>query len=330
VTTPRAVIDSVAEAVLPASRAQAAGVRQRIGGAELGAVGALAERLAAARHAPRPVVDRKTLVVVAADHGIADPGVDLGDDAPTVVALRHLAGGGAAVNAAARTAGAQLVLVDCGIRGGGERNLGPGVLRIPVCDGTADLREGVAMTPIEAVTSVQTGIALALSIADAGVDVLGLGQVSIGSPTVAGAIIAAVCGNAADFDDADRVAIEEALDVSPGRRAPLELLTAFGGPDIGVLTGLMLSCASINVPVILDDAATWAAALIAANLAPEVTGYLIAAHAGGSPAHRAALDELGLAPLFDLGLARGEGTGAALALPLVDAAARLLADNSAK
>ncbi len=328
-TSPRAVIDAVAEAVLPASRAQAAGVRQRIGGAELGAVGALAERLAAARHSPRPAVARKTVVVVAADHGVADPGVDLGDEAPTVVALRHLAGGGAAVNAAVRTAGAQLVLVDCGVRGGGERDLGAGVLRFPICDGTADLRDGAAMTPVEAVTAVQTGIALALSIADAGVDVIALGQVSTGSPTVSGAVIAAICGNATAFADADRDAIEQALAASPGARAPLELLAAFGGPDLGVLAGLMLSCASINVPVILDDAATWAAALIAAGLAPEVTGYLVAAHAGGSPAHRAALERLGLTPLFDLGLARGEGTGATLALPLVDAAARLLADDRA-
>jgi nicotinate-nucleotide--dimethylbenzimidazole phosphoribosyltransferase len=327
--SPRAVIEAVVAGIGPASEAQAFGVEQRLAGRlardhSLGTVGALAARLAAARHSPHPRVADKAIVVVAADHGIADPGVDLGEHAPTVVALRHIAGGEAAVNAAARSAGAALVLVDAGVRGAARRDLGAGVIRLRHGDGTADITAGAAMTPIDAVQCVQTGLALTMSLADEGLDVCALGQVGAGAEPVTGAVIAALTGAAAtDFGD-DTAVIEAALSAGlPG--TPLEVLAAVGGFDLGVLAGLILGAAAINVPVVLDDHATWAAALIAARLQPAVAGYLIAAHTGGSPGHRRALEALGLTPLFDLGLAHGEGTGAALALPLLDSAAGLLA-----
>lgn len=328
--SPRDVLDQIVGSISPASEAQAAGARARLAAKSapresLGSLERVAERLAAARHAPRPAVDAPIVVVCAADHGVADPGVDLGENAPTIVAVRHVASGKAAVNAAARAAGARVMIVDCGVRGGDRHDLGAGVLDLRVAD-TGDIRTGAAMTPIDALQAVQSGIALALSVVEDGANLIAVGALSTGSHTVSGAIIAAVCGNADDFGDEDRAAIAEALAAAPPAPGGIDLLAAVGGADIGVVTGIILGAAAINVPVLLDDHTTWAAALIAQRLAPASRGYLIASHAGASPAHRAALAALALEPLFDLGISQGEGTGAALALPMVTAAAQLLDD----
>lgn len=327
-TTPRAVLDQILETITPASGAQAEAARQRIGARtgpreSLGVIEPLAARLAGARHSSRPAVARKVIAVCAADHGVADPGVDLGSNSPTIAALRLVSAGDAAVSAAARSVGARLMPIDCGVRGG-VRAFDGTVLSLRVCDGTEDMRRGAAVTPPQAIAALQNGIAIVLSLADDGLDVLALGHIGAGAATVSGAVIAAFTGTAAAFGDEDREALTEALETTvPGTR-PLEVLAAVGGPDLGTMAGMILAAAAINVPVVLDDHATWAAALVAARLAPPVAGYLIAAHTGSSAPHRRALAELGLTPLFDLGLSHGEGTGAALALPFVDAAARLL------
>jgi nicotinate-nucleotide--dimethylbenzimidazole phosphoribosyltransferase len=133
--------------------------------------------------------------------------------------------------------------------------------------------------------------------------------------------------NLSEVPEEDRDAVDSALkENSPNTVTPLEVLASVGGFELGMLAGMILACASIHVPVVLDDQGTSAAALLAARLAPDVSGYLIAAHAGASPIHRRALSELELTALFELGLAHGEGTGAALALPIVDSAASLLAE----
>jgi nicotinate-nucleotide--dimethylbenzimidazole phosphoribosyltransferase len=326
--TPRAVLDHVVASIGPASKAQAAGAHQRLAARPGGAGGGLEQlaiRLAAARHSPHPRLERRALILCAADHGVADPGVDLGDGAPAVVAMRHIAGGTAALNAAARAAAARLVLVDCGVRGGEQHPLGAGIIPFRVGDGTADITAGPAMTPVDAVIAVQTGIALLTSIADEGIDLIALGQLGPGSQPVTGALIAALTGEPAQSFGADAAAITaaQAANPSPGGE-PLELLSLFGGFELGVLAGIILAAAAIDLPIVLDDHGTWAAALVAARLAPPAAEYLFAAHPGGSPGHRAALTALGLSPIFELGLAHGEGTGAVLALPVLDAAAGLL------
>jgi nicotinate-nucleotide--dimethylbenzimidazole phosphoribosyltransferase len=330
----REVLDHILASVTPASAAQraAAGerLRRRVPEAEgLGKLVELAGWLAGARHAPRPTVARRTALLVAADHGVADPGIDLGEHAPTIVAVRHVAAGGAAVCAAARSAGAELVVVDAGVRGGERHDLGRGVLGFRQGDGTASIADGPAMTPLTALASLTTGIAVAFSLADAGLDLLALGQIGPGAQPVSGAVIAALAGaSPASFgEDGPLIARALAEDPTRGDR-PLDVLAGLGGYDLGVLAGAILGAASIHVPVVLDDHATWAAALLAVRLQPDVAGYLVASHAGaaGTTGHRAALEGLGLRPLFDLGLAHGEGTGALLAVPLIDAAARVLAE----
>ena len=309
------LLDHILSSILPASGAMQAAAtssieRRLAQGESLGKLGAAAGRLAAARHSPRPVLTARAVIVCAADHGLAWPGVDLGVDGPAAAALRIIAAGESAVSAAARTAGAAQVLVDAGVRGGDHLDLGRGILSFRLAD----------------------GIALAISLADATLDLVALGQIGPGSEVASGALIAALTGAAPEAiapDDSD--AIRKALAANPiasgeAKDDPLGALAALGGLEIAIQVGVVLACASIHVPIVLDDHGTWAAALVAARLAPATTGYLFAAHAGARPGYRAALGALGLEPLFDLGLSHGEGTGALLAVPLLEAAGRVLSD----
>ena len=303
-------------------------------GDSLGTLGQVAGRLAAARHTLRPRVGRRAVIVCAADHGVGFPGVDLGAGGPAAAALRLIATGDAAVAAAARSARASQVLVDAGVRGGESLELGPGVLSFRQGDGTASVTEGPAMDRAAAEAALSTGIALLVSLADAGLDLVALGQIGPGGEISAGALLAALTGASPDSiasspQDATEIAVALAANraaVAAAGTDPLAALAALGGLETAVQVGVVLAAASIHVPVVLDDYGTWAAALVAARLAPDCAGYLFAGHAGSRPGYRRALEELGLAPLFDLGLSHGEGTGALLAVPLLDAAAEVLGD----
>ncbi len=377
-----AVLAALAAAIEPADNTVADALR-----AQLAADGApdrdphtaalveLAARLAAAQHSPRPQLLRRHLVVCAADHGLAaaraqaahasgpgglhlDPSVGL-VTAPTSsarTALAHLATGHAAVNATAHAADAALMLVDCGTGGASAPSRAPappipGVLDVRVGQRSGDIRHQPAMTLTQAERCVQTGAALLLSLAETGLDVVGLGQLAIGARAVSGAVIAAL---AAPLDEAasahsgpaanagadewaaalaataTRAGTDERDDVTaalarhhPTPDQPLAVLAALGGFDIGVMAGVVLAAASIRVPVVLDDHGPTAAALLAARWQPAVRGYLFAAHAGTTPAHRLALRALALEPLYAQAVSQGEGAGAALALPLLDQAASL-------
>lgn len=325
------LIEHIAATIGPASRAQALGVEQllaRRGGKELGVLRELAVRLAAARHSPHPRVADKVIAICASDHGVADPGIDLGDDSPSRAAVRHVVEGKAAVSTLAASTGGRVVVVDCGIRGAQGADLGAGVIELRVADGSRDLRAGPALSADEASQAVQTGVALCYSLASDGLDVLALGSIAPGGYPSSAAITAAITGCAtaevSEGDDAVAAALQ-ANRVS--HTNPLEVLAALGSCDVGVLVGLVLGAASINVPVILDGHATSAAALIATAVAPHARDYLIASHGGGNAAHRRAVSALGLAAVFDLGLASGEGAGAAMLFPFVDSAVGLVTSS---
>ncbi len=336
------LLDHVLSSILPASEAMAAAARHRLdrhlpAGESLGKLSALAARLAGARHTPRPSLARRTALVCAADHGVAWPGVDLGASGPAATAMRLIATGEAAVSAAARTADAHLVLVDAGVRGGDKLDLGRGVMSFRLADGTDSIARGPAMSEETARHGIETGVALAIALADAGLDVLALGQVAPGGEIASGALLAALTGTspaAIASCEADAQAVAAALAANPAALAaddgtaadPLRALAALGGLEVALQVGVILAAASVHIPVVLDDHGTWVAALVAVRLAPAAAGYLIASHGGASPGHRVGLHALALDPLFDLGLAHGEGTGALLAVPMMDAAARVLAE----
>lgn len=322
-----AVVEHVRSAIVPTSAAMAAA-----------AAGApLARWLAGARHRPRPTIGRPTVVVVAADHGVVDPGPSLGADHPTAIALAAIAGGDAAVTRLAAASGARVVTLDAGVAV-------PSPSSIPLVPwrATADLVARPAMTPAMAVAALEGGVAAATALCEDGADLLVLGAVGVGGELAAAAVIAALTGTAVgDGDDGPLVAAalarltslappastaSTASTAPPSSVTALTALTALaelGGGDLGASAGLILTAAALHVPVIVDGVVALAGALLAARLAPAVTGYLLAAHAGGGSAASAARTALGLTPLVAQGLGRGDGAGGALVLPLVTAAAAL-------
>jgi nicotinate-nucleotide--dimethylbenzimidazole phosphoribosyltransferase len=321
-TDPR-VLRHVVESITPASLAHGERARRHVAGANAPVLERLASTLGGAQHTARPRAARRTIVVCAGDHGVGDPGVALGAAHPTVVAAHAIADGRAALTHVARAGRASIVLVDAGAREPREMpafavQLGRGPSR--------DLMAGPAMTLADAALALEAGIALAVSLAEDGLDVVALGALGVGADVASAALLGAALG-APPTGLADPVAeAAGAKGAALAGASALELLAAFGGPETGVLAGLLLVAASTHVPVILDGHATSAAALVAAAFAPRVAGYLVAAHAG-TFTHARILAHLGLHPIFDVGLGHGEGTGAAMVLPLIEQVTMLASDG---
>jgi nicotinate-nucleotide--dimethylbenzimidazole phosphoribosyltransferase len=308
----------------------------------LGRLEDLARRLAAVRgevpEGPLP----SAIVVAAADHGVAAEGVSPYPQKVTGQMLAIFASGGAAVSVLAREADARLVVVDAGVidppRVDEVRSATVNSVR-----GSDNIARGAAMARPVAVKLIERGVALAEELAADGIGVVGVGDMGIANTTAASAVCAAllpadpsaVCGPGTGLDGpgvARKVEVVRAAlranDLGEGRSAPdpVDALASVGGLEIAFLTGVMLGAASRRVPVLLDGFVTGAAALVAAGLAPDVAGSLIAATRSPEPGHPLVLERLGLVPLLDLELRLGEGSGAALALPLVRAAVAILTD----
>jgi nicotinate-nucleotide--dimethylbenzimidazole phosphoribosyltransferase len=318
------VLRHVAESISAASVVHAEVARAAVASAGAPMLDRLAASLGGAQHTPRPRGERRVIVVVAGDHGAGDPGIAMAADHPTIVAARAIAAGTAALAQLARAARTPIVLVDAGAR---EPTYMPGVAIALGHGATRDLLREPAMTVADAALGVDAGIALAMSLAE-GADgaareplaVLALGAIGVGAEVASAALVGAITGQivATPGDPAAERAGRRGVELrAAGTSKPLELLAAFGGAETAVLAGLILGAASINVPVILDGDATGSAALIAALFAPAVTGSLIAAHRG-SCTMPAILAHLGLSPIFEVGLGHGEGSGAAMVLPLID------------
>lgn len=310
------VIRHVVDSISPRSLAHAEGARQRAA-----AAGApdmllrLAMRVAGAQHAPAARVARRTALIVAGDHGVGDPGLSLGADHPTISALRAITSGTAALTGVARSARLPLLLVDAGVRE--PAHVPSGVVQVGHRP-SFDLMSEPALTVAAAAMLVEAGIALVVALEAH--DVLVLGALGVGSD-----VCAAALSGTSGTGGADPVAeAAAALATEHARSSGLELLARFGGPDTAVLTGAILAAASLAMPVVLDSYATGAAAICAARFAPASTGYLVAAHAG-TFVHPAILRQLGLTPVFDVGLGQGEGTGAAMIVPLLDQVAAITA-----
>jgi nicotinate-nucleotide--dimethylbenzimidazole phosphoribosyltransferase len=303
----------------------------------LGRLEDLARRISAIRGSVPHGPLEPAIVVAAADHGVAARGVSAYPQEVTGQMLANFAVGGAAISVLAREAGARFVVVDAGVIGGGPVD---GV-RTEIVDGmrgTDDLTLGPAMTRSIAVGMVERGIALAGELADDGVGIVGLGEMGIANTTSASAVAAAllpaepsaVCGPGTGVDDegiARKVeAIGRGLALLEPRPDPVDVLAAVGGLEIAFLVGVTFGSAARRVPVLLDGFISGAAALLAARLVTRCAGSLIAATRSPEPGHALVLEALGLEPLLDLRLRLGEGTGAALALPLVRGAIAVLTD----
>ena len=304
---------------------------------------------------PRPA---KAIVVMGADHGVAAEGVSAYPQEVTGQMLLNFARGGAAINVLARQAGARVVVVDMGVAHAPTFEHGnPGRVPEPSRDGlaqaepalfhastpeiracrigpgTANFARGPAMSRAQALAALAAGAALADELARDGVGLIGIGEMGIANTTASSALAAVftgappgeVTGRGTGIDDATfrhKVdVIRRGLTVNrPDAADPVETLAKVGGFEIAGLAGVVLGAAAARVPVVVDGFIAGTAALAAVRIAPPAAGYLIASHRSVEAGHRLVLQELGTKPLLDLDLRLGEGTGAALAMQLIDAA----------
>jgi len=302
----------------------------------LGRLEELVTVLAGITGRPDAQVARRTIVVAAADHGVAARGVSAYPADVTAQMVANFVAGGAAISVLARALRASLVVVDAGVASPIPAVVpmpGVRVVSAAIAQGTADFCVAPAMSREQAESAIGLGLRVAREVVDAGVDIVAVGEMGIGNTTSASAVVAAltglpgavVTGRGTGVDDAGYerkiVAIELGLRRNPIDAAdPVGVLASVGGFEIGVLVGVVLGAVAARRPLVLDGFITGAAALIAATLQPVVAPRLIASHCSVEPGHRHVLDRLGIRPLLDLDLRLGEATGAALALGLLDAA----------
>jgi nicotinate-nucleotide--dimethylbenzimidazole phosphoribosyltransferase len=288
-------------------------------------------------HVPPPVPDRVTIAVFAADHGVVAEGVSAWPQEVTGQMVANFAAGGAAINVLGRQIGADIVVVDVGVATD-LTAVASEILDRRVRPGTHNLATTAAMTDHELTAALDIGATVAVDAVAAGARMLVTGEMGIGNTTAATAIVAAllhvdpadITGRGAGADDetvARKIAVIRTAVARLGPAAePLNVLREVGGLEIAALVGFITAGAAQRVPVLVDGLIAGAAALVATEFVPDVRGYLIAGHRSSEPAASHALDRLQLRPLLDLRLRLGEGSGAAIAVPIVQAAARVLGE----
>jgi nicotinate-nucleotide--dimethylbenzimidazole phosphoribosyltransferase len=303
----------------------------------LGRLEELSIQLAGMKADPFPAVERKAVIVMAADHGVAREGVSAYPAEVTRQMVLNFLRGGAAINVLARQAGARVAVVDIGVAADFEPM--PGLLQRKVMCGTRNQAQGPAMTREEAEQALQVGIDVLHEEAAGGLDIVATGDMGIGNTTPSSAIAAAmtglpvaqVVGRGTGIDDQGLErkikVIEQSLAVNqPDAKDAMDVLHKVGGLEIAGLAGVMIAAASRRIPVVVDGFISTAAAMIAVGLAPGARNYLISAHQSVEVGHQAMLKHLNLKPLLDLNMRLGEGTGATLAFHLIEASTRILRD----
>ena len=300
----------------------------------LGQLEELGKRLAGITGQPLPRLDRKAVIVMAADHGVTAEGVSAYPSSVTGQMVYNFLSGGAAVNVLARQAGADVHCVDIGV----DAELAhPRLLARKVRRGTANMCEEPAMTREEAVQAVMTGIDIAGTLAAEGCRLFATGDMGIGNTTASAAIASVLCGFAPEaiagrgtgVDDAGvrrkALVIARAVERSkPDPDDPLDVLAKVGGLEIAGLAGVILGAAAVRAPVVIDGFISTAAALVAARLCPASAAYMIASHLSHEQGHRALLQAIGLSPAIHLDMRLGEGTGAVLCMHLIEASLRIM------
>lgn len=300
----------------------------------LGRLEELAVELAAITGEAFPVVTPPGVLVFAADHGVATEGVSAYPQEVTAQMVANLTHGGAGINVFARQIGALQHVVDVGVASEVDA---PGVWKKKIRAATGNMLKEQAMSREEAERCILAGIESAEAIIAEGAKVLIVGEVGIGNTTASSAILAALTG--ADPEDIvgrgtgltnegwqrKKAVVREALLLHrPDVSQPLDVLAKVGGLEIGAMAGAILGAASRRVPVLLDGFIATVAALLAVRLRPAAADYLIAGHRSQEPGHAYVLKALGKEPLIDLNLRLGEGSGAALAFPVLEAASRMI------
>ncbi|MDP2952906.1 MAG: nicotinate-nucleotide--dimethylbenzimidazole phosphoribosyltransferase [Chloroflexota bacterium] len=305
----------------------------------LGRLEELSIQLAGITGKPQPRIQHKVIITMAGDHGVVAEGVSAYPQEVTPQMVYNFLRGGAGINVQARHAVAMVVVVDMGVACQMEPHRDLIIKKVAM--GTRNMAVGPAMTRSEAIQALEAGIEVLEAEAAKGLDIVGTGDMGIGNTTASSAIAAAftgcsvetLTGRGTGLNDEQLQhkigVIRRALEVNrPDPADPLGVLAGVGGLEIGGLAGVVLGAAANRIPVVVDGFISGAAALVACGLSPQAREYIIAAHRSVEVGHRAVLDHLGLKPLLDMDLRLGEGTGAALAIFIAEAAARILSEMS--
>ncbi|MBJ6751760.1 nicotinate-nucleotide--dimethylbenzimidazole phosphoribosyltransferase [Geomonas anaerohicana] len=304
----------------------------------LGALGRLEEvgrRFAAIAGNLAPDTAKKVIFTFAGDHGIVEEGVSLFPKEVTPQMVLNFLRGGAGVNVLARHSGAEVRVVDVGVDYDFEP--APGLIIRKIAKGTRNFAKGSAMTREEAVAAIEVGIALADQAKKEGIAMVGTGEMGIGNTSPSSAIIAAIAGCTVRevthrgtgigdeaLENKIRV-IQAGLDLNrPDPQDPLDVLAKVGGLEIAGIAGLVLGAAANRIPVVVDGFISTAGALIASEMHPSVRDYIFTAHTSVEIGHQMMMERIGVKPLLDLQLRLGEGTGAALAMGLIEAGVKIL------
>jgi nicotinate-nucleotide--dimethylbenzimidazole phosphoribosyltransferase len=283
-------------------------------------------------------LSRKMIVVMAGDHGVTEEGVSAYPPEVTGQMVRGFAAGMAGINVLSRHAGIEVTVVDMGCRADFADLVKEGkVVDAKVAPGTANMRKGPAMTRTQALQSMERGMEIAKKLAAGGVRMIGTGDMGIGNTTPSTAIAVLVTGGTAvelsgkgtGLDDAGQArkagVIADAIDrTRPDPRDPIDILAKVGGFEIGGIAGLVIGAAQSRIPVVIDGLISTAGAIIAWMMAPHLSDYMFAAHRSVEHAQSAMLVRMGLKPILDLGMRLGEGTGCALAMPIIEAGAKVI------
>ncbi len=303
----------------------------------LGKLEELVVRLAGITDKERPVFPKKSVVLFAADHDITLKGVSATGQEVTEIQVRNFLKGGGTINAFCRNAGAELIVVDVGVKG--DLDDAEGLVRRKVVHAARDFSEGPAMTREEALACVQVGIDMAREEAKKGVALLAAGEMGIGNTSPSSAITAVLTGASVEEVTGigsgipqERVRhkaelIRQGIECNrPDPADAVDVLAKVGGPELAAMAGLMLGGASLRIPVLVDGFIAGAAAAVAIGIRPGMRDMLVGSHSSFEPGHRILIEYLGIPTYFDLSLRLGEGTGAALLYPVIDAAVRILTE----
>ena len=291
------------------------------------------ERIVSIQEKEKPSVSKKRIIVFAADHGVEKEGVSLYPREVTPAMVDNFLSGGATINAFARAVGAEVEVVDLGVDHEFEPH--PRFISRKVRRGTSNIREGPAMTSSELIQALETGWERALAAKKEGIELLGVGEMGIGNTTAASAVVSAltkthpreVTGRGTGIDEAmlehKIQVIEEALRVNqPFLTGPFSILQSLGGFEIAAIAGCVMGAAACRLPCIMDGWIASAGALVPIQLNPSILDYLFFAHESEERGHRILLEELDIKPILKLSMRLGEGTGACLAMGILEAAVR--------
>lgn len=334
------LLSDTLSAIKPVDDTRAEAVQRRLDNktkppGSLGRLEELAKRVCLITGKEDPDVSKMSIFVFAGDHGVTDEGVSAYPKVVTAQMVLNFIGGGAGVNVLARHVGADVIVADIGV----DHEFTPveGLRILKVARGTRNMAKGPAMTHEEAVRAVEAGIGLVNEFASKGYGLVGTGDMGIGNTTPSSAIasvftglpVELVTGYGTGITDSafeNKVAvIKKAIEINgPDPADAMDVLAKVGGLEIAGIAGVVLGAAANRIPVVVDGFISTAGALVASELKPEVKEYIIAAHKSVEAGHTAMLDRLGHRPLVDLGMRLGEGTGAALAMGLVDAGVKVL------